>query len=324
MDRRNALAVAAVIIAVASVAGVLLVLSPAAAQSGYTYSGTSSETPTATLDYATPTRVYTESYEPQEPESPPRFDWMSIPMPQYQSAGGGVGEAEMHCPSFPTFTMGAIEMPPPITFPPLSTLVVSPNVPPVLTFTIETYTMADPDFPTIPLPVPALPLTATGFDIETSTITVSLPFSLVFNITAVTQTWQPVITRSYRFYEDMEDDVWGGGFGVQSVQGGLSVQAAEELASMELFGYTASEMATELTDGMMTTFDYVRAIADIGILGPTAASILIGLGWITIISFAKILFKAVQVIIDVTRELLRIVIDVVKMILEIIHLIPFL
>jgi nicotinamide mononucleotide (NMN) deamidase PncC len=149
----------------------------------------------------------------------------------------------------------------------------------------------------------------------------------VFNFTAITSTWQPVITRVYQLQEDVEEDVLGGGFGGQQQmqEAGLGIQStqADELRTMEIAGYTADEMAAEMTESMTTTFDYVRAIADIGVLGPTAASILIGLGWITIVTFGKFMFKSILVIIDVIKVLLDLVIDVIKTILQALELIPF-
>jgi hypothetical protein len=215
----------------------------------------------------------------------------------------------------------------PITFPNISLDPISPTVPDVYTFTMNPFTATIPDWNPITLPVPSLPITGDGWDMGTTTVTVTLPFSLVFNFEAITSTWQPVITRAYQLQEDVEDDVFSGtgGFGVQGMGGGLSIQStqADNLQSMEIAGYTASDMAAEMTSGMTTAFDYVRAITGIGILGPTVTAILVGLGWISIVIFGKFLFKSIIVIIDVTIALLRIAIDVVIAILNALDLIPF-
>jgi len=338
----------------AATLGIILLLTCATVvESSTLEQATDTPTPTSTpTPYPTPTRVYSTTSEPLDPPSPPSYDDYSV-IPQGDIDALQGSEPDMDCPTFdiieltpwswdpigfPDFSLDAIDpsVPPvvtfsmsawtwnPISFPDLGFTPMSPTVPGVYTFTMNPFTLPVPDWNPISLPVPSLPLTATGFEVETSTVTVTLPFSLVFNFTAVTSTWQPVITRAYQLQEDVEDHVLGG-FGAQAMGGGLSIQStqADELRSMEISGYTASEMAAEMTAGMTTAFDFVRAITDIGILGPTVTAIVVGLGWITLVTLGKFVFKSVILVIDVVKVLLDLVIDLLKLFLEVIHLIPF-
>lgn len=302
----------------------LLLMCTSIVESSTLQQSTDTPTPTATSTptaMPTPTAFYTSTPEPVVGGSPPGYENYSV-IPQ-----GSVEEGtapDLTCPSFPTFTLTPWSWTP-ISFPDLSFDPISPTIPDVYTFTMQPFTMTIPDWDPITVPVPTLPVTSTGWDIESSTVTVTLPFSLVFNFTTITNVWHPVITRAYQLQEDVEDDVLGGDFGVQGAEGGLSIQnvQADALQSMEIAGYTASEMASEMTYGMGTAFDYLRAVADIGILGPTVTAILVGLGWISIVTFGKFLFKSIIVIIDVTVAVLRIVIDVIIAILNALDLIPF-
>jgi hypothetical protein len=263
---------------------------------------------------------------PVSAESPETYpEWFAIPQ-ERSASDGGEGWFELNCRTLQTFTMNAIPFEA-ITLPDISMTPISPSVPGIYTFSLDALSLTVPSWEPISLPVPSLPTTYT-FDPSTRTVTVTLPFSIVFNFTTITNAFQPVITRSYNLWEDVEDDVLGGGFGAQGAGEGAGLEMiiqsspAADLESMELAGYTASDMASELVYGMDLSFSYLRAVADVGILGPTAVSVIIGLGWIAFVTFGQFLFKAILVLIDVGAMLLRLILELIKTILEVIHLIP--
>jgi len=78
---------------------------------------------------------------------------------------------------------------------------------------------------------------------------------------------------------------------------GLSTKWAEgempNLNSLEIGGYTASEMAQELTDGIDAALSYVRGLSSIGVIGPTAATLLIGVSWIALVAALKLLLGGI-------------------------------
>jgi hypothetical protein len=80
---------------------------------------------------------------------------------------------------------------------------------------------------------------------------------------------------------------------------------------MTLADYTAEQMAAEMVLGMDTTMSYMRAIGDIGVLGPTAMAIIIGLGWITFVSFSKLAVKTIFMLVDVIVRIVEIIATVV-------------
>ncbi len=75
------------------------------------------------------------------------------------------------------------------------------------------------------------------------------------------------------------------------------------IETMQLANYTAAEMAAEMTTGMDTSLSYLRAVGNIGILGPSALAILIGLAWITYVTLARFVISSLLVLYDLIFRL---------------------
>lgn len=174
--------------------------------------------------------------------------------------------------------------------------VVDPNVPPVdLLETIE----GEYNFPsTLGLPgcpdldVPTFPSTLGLPDMPSLTLSsyITSMYSPIIELTEAIVSWDQVITSSL-FLSDELRDAMGAGSG--------------NLGDIELAGYTADEMVTELVTGIDTAFSYLRSITTIGIIGPTATALILGISWIFFVAFVKILVRTIFATIHLIVELWR-------------------
>jgi hypothetical protein len=212
----------------------------------------------------------------------------------------------LNLPAWPQFAVPAV--PEPMAFP----NVIDP-VPPQLPDTLNL-----PAVPSFPVPdIPASNTLPAIIDLKPMTFPTSLnlpdPPTLTVNIpqtttlpgeddmpdrhitetsTGLLASFNPVITRAKQLNND-----------TQSYLG--------DIESMTLADYTAEQMAAEMVLGMDTTMSYMRAIGDIGVLGPTAMAIIIGLGWITFVSFSKLAVKTIFMLVDVIVRIVEIIATVV-------------
>jgi len=87
--------------------------------------------------------------------------------------------------------------------------------------------------------------------------------------------------------------------------GGFAGGGGPADVDIELAGYTASELADELVTGMDVALSYLRSVRTIGVIGPTAAAMIIGIGWIAFVAFAKMVLKALFLVINLVMKLWR-------------------
>lgn len=69
-------------------------------------------------------------------------------------------------------------------------------------------------------------------------------------------------------------------------------------STMKVRGKTAVSMTQEFSVGFMDAMDYLRAVGDLDVIGPSVAATLLGLGWIFLIMIAKMQIKAVSTVVD--------------------------
>jgi len=73
----------------------------------------------------------------------------------------------------------------------------------------------------------------------------------------------------------------------------------DSIKSKTLAGKTADEMADEMADGFDVALSYLRGVSGIAIIGPTLAAVLVGLGWVTLVTTGKFLVKGTLSIIGI-------------------------
>ncbi len=74
---------------------------------------------------------------------------------------------------------------------------------------------------------------------------------------------------------------------------------------IEIAGYTATSLADELVSGIDAVFSYLRGVEDIGVIGPTVATLVIGIAWITFIAMVKIVVKPLLFSVHLVLEIWR-------------------
>jgi len=65
----------------------------------------------------------------------------------------------------------------------------------------------------------------------------------------------------------------------------------DSIKNKTIAGKTAEDMADEMADGFDVLLSYLRGVAGIAIIGPSLAAVLVGLGWVAIVTGAKLLVK---------------------------------
>jgi len=69
-------------------------------------------------------------------------------------------------------------------------------------------------------------------------------------------------------------------------------------STMKVRGKSAMSMTQEFSVGFMDAMNYLRAVGDIDVIGPSIAATLLGLGWVFIIMIAKMQIKSVSTLVD--------------------------
>jgi len=123
-------------------------------------------------------------------------------------------------------------------------------------------------------------------------------FSPVISLTEQVMFWDAVITSSL-----LMPAALGEAMGIDV--GGFAGGGGPADVDIELAGYTASELADELVTGMDVALSYLRSVRTIGVIGPTAAAMIIGIGWIAFVAFAKMVLKALFLVINLVMKLWR-------------------
>lgn len=155
-----------------------------------------------------------------------------------------------------------------------------------------------PSFP--PLTPPQFPSTLGLPNMPTLTLIsyITDVFSPIISLTTSIMRWDQVITSSLFLPSELSQST---GIGVDGFEGGSGSASMD----LEIAGYTATELANELITGMDVALSYIRSIRAIGVIGPTAAAMLIGMGWIAFVAFAKILIKVLLAVIHFVIEIWR-------------------
>jgi hypothetical protein len=84
-------------------------------------------------------------------------------------------------------------------------------------------------------------------------------------------------------------------------------------STIKVRGKTAVSMSQEFSVGFMEATDYLRAVADLEVIGPSVAAVLLGLGWIFLIMVAKLHIKAISTIVDLAIRFMDFVAELVPM-----------
>jgi hypothetical protein len=124
-------------------------------------------------------------------------------------------------------------------------------------------------------------------------------FNSIISLTQAILLWDTVIDSSLLIPEALAAAT---GIGIDDFG---EEEGTPDLGAIEIAGYTPAEMADELVSGMDTALSYIRGIQDIGVIGPTAVALLLGIVWIAFIAFAKIVVKSLFGVIHIVVEIWR-------------------
>ena len=135
--------------------------------------------------------------------------------------------------------------------------------------------LAPPDFPgTLNLPdMPTLGIMSYITD----------TFSSVISLTQAIMQWNTVVDLGLILGDDLADIF---GIDMSGFRDGTG-SPETDLETFTLAGYTAEEMATELTSGFDLILSYLRSVNDIGIIGPTVAALLLAFAWVMFLVFLR-------------------------------------
>jgi hypothetical protein len=151
-------------------------------------------------------------------------------------------------------------------------------------------TLYPPTFPST-LGLPVMP-TITILSFITTT------FSPIINLTENIMNWNALIDSALFLPEELAE---GAGIGVT----GWADGSGEPNVNIEIAGYTASEMADALVSGVDQALSFLRSLRAIGVIGPTAAAMIIGVGWIAFVAIVKILANAMMLVVHFVLEIWR-------------------
>jgi hypothetical protein len=123
-------------------------------------------------------------------------------------------------------------------------------------------------------------------------------FDPIISLTASILQWDTVITSALLLPQGLSGAT---GIGIDGFQTGGS----SDINTFTIAGYTAAELAGELVAGMDAALSYVRSVNSIGVIGPTAAAMVVGMAWIAFVAFAKIVTKGLMIVVHFVVEIWR-------------------
>jgi hypothetical protein len=164
-----------------------------------------------------------------------------------------------------------------------------------------------PDFPaTLNLPdwpdltSPEFTTTLSLPDMPTLTITSAITnvFSPVISMTEALVGWDTVITTGLFMSEEMAGTM---GLDVSGFEDG-SGDPTSDLDTYEIAGYTSAEMTSEIITGAELVLSYLRSVNEIGVLGPTAAALLVAFAYVMLFQIVSVVFRFVVFPIWIVRR----------------------
>lgn len=114
-------------------------------------------------------------------------------------------------------------------------------------------------------------------------------YSPIISLTESIAQWDTVIELSKLLPEEIA--------GAMGISASWEYGETPDLNSLEFGGYTASEMASELVGGIDAALSYIRGLSSIGVIGPTAAALLVGLTWVAFVAGMKLVLGGIMLVV---------------------------
>jgi len=122
--------------------------------------------------------------------------------------------------------------------------------------------------------------------------------SPIVDLTEAIMNWDTIIDSSLIMPVGIAE---AAGFGIDD----FGEEGGAPSMDIEIAGYTATGLADELVTGMDTALSYLRGVEDIGVIGPTVATLVVGISWITFIAMVKIVVKPLLFVVHLVLEIWR-------------------